>query len=1402
MRRYGFLSAIAWIFLSVTLPASAAAGLEVVSSSPEMLQLRLETGELTWETRDPFADGVTRQLPHLDGFVTTGAPMAPMTPVHGTWIVVPPGTTPVLETASERWRALDGRELLRGPVPVMIPGPDGDSLGETYLRPGGEPRHGRALMTPEELAANAAKGATGAVLSLGEIVSWRGRRIAPLTVRPLQAGADARARRVLETGEWRIRFESDPGLDRTTGRRQVRDARFASRFLNGGLLSTLARETATTTGPVRSKTLPKALLAPEVRLPVTRTGPVAIQASTLINAGLLPSGIDETSLRLYQRRYMAEQDPPYVEIEVPILMLGDGDDFTGDDAFVFYGLRARDDGAFSLDGTDYPDCGDLDELYNPSDSDPVNNGNIYYLAAAEPEGEGWARMAETSLPAASGTPVASYRRVDYHEEDTHYSPHPATHDVDRNHWNAFKTGELLRDLDLVNPLADGDPARLRVGLVGNNDQLRSFEIGLYKDGADAALDTLQATYWGNEYDSGETIAAADLIDAQLHITNTVYIYLYGYLDWMEVSYDAAYAAVDDMLDFHAGAGVGTVDLEVTGFGEDEIVLLDVSDPRAPVHVVLAAANLIDAGGSTTLSLQVEQASPVARRFHALAGDPVGTLPTFPYYKASTVDVVEDPAAVVEAPDVLVVTHPSFRDEAERWAAYRAAHWPDDLAIRVVDVHAVYDWYSGGLKTPEAIKRLCSLMQARHGTWALQIFGDANENVKGLSDPLDLRDWVPTHLHNWERSQNASAMLPADKWFATSYDGDDYPVSTTVLPEMLVGRFPANSAEEAADMVDKVISYESATADWKKRAIFLADDAWSDSSESASLQDYNSSEEAFEDSEEASALAWESFAQPGEFGVGDSGFTAVRIYLTDDLEPLSPSHGESRVRSEFCDYCETYTLPRLLAAANQGATFLHFQGHGNNKLLAHEQVIEDRHGVPNWREDVSSFSNTGKPWVFVGMGCHIGTWALDGSAETGSDGHPSLAEKMLLRGNAGAVAAYASPGYEYLTTNKELVLIQFDRMTQSPPRGDISGEVGRSRWVLGDLLQAAEATLMAYWPLDTTVRLAVAQYALLGDALMIIDMGPPDVDVFLDWEAVEDGSELKAADESNELVFTVRAFDEAGVDRLVISDSEGADLSGLAIGGTPDGADSDQRAEWEVRLPIESRDYSVTFEVFDTADGADADAPFSLTVHLPVTVTLRYEDRIFVPGETELSVGEDWSFTGTAVTAAYLDTDVELDLLGQNVTLSDVSLTRADEHRIDLSFTAAASGGGMPSVVLLIDGYGTEIPLQDESASEATGIANLMVFPNPVHDEAHILFETGASPSPGRILIYTVAGDRVRNLPVRAAHFGWGGGQVRVPWDGRDDRGEALANGVYIYRVILDAPGGSLASGMQRLVVMK
>ncbi len=1387
--------------LSGLSPARAAGPLRVESSDRSAVRLSLETGDIEWRTHELRGGALALAEPRIEGFAATGEPAAPMVPVAGGWLVVPPGTRPVLHTVSTRWDMLDGRRLMVAPTPVLRPARDGLAAEpvDEILLPGERSRIDPAL----DVEALKVLRPRRDVVSLGEVVRWRGRRIVPLQVLPVEAGTAGEARRVLRSGVWEVRFEADPEAGEVGGGVMAReDARFGAVFLNGEVLSDWPRET--TAEPPRRSALDEKrisaagpLLQAEIRLPVTRSRMHRVSGASLRAGGLLTAAdVAEDQIRLYQRRYDPLADGGYREIEVPVLLLGDGGTFSDGESFVFWGLRPRDDGPYiDGDGVEQDGCGDPNETWNPAENDPVNAGNIYYLAFRDPDpGRPWARMGSEQMTPAAGSPLDSYRRVDAYEEDEAYALQPINSDADRYRWNSAFDAGVTVPLTLWNPVESALDGEVRVGVMAFSLFQQTMRASLESDAGSTDLGTVVTTNGGNTLIAGG-LAGTTLGESgvSLKVVRDGSSMMLGYLDWFEISYRARYEALGDQLLFHCGETVGAVPIEVTGFTREDVHLFDVTDPHRPLEIALDGANVVQDGAGWKLTLTVPQ-DGTARRFWARAGALDETIAAFPTYRASEVVDAGDPLDRATAPDVLVVTHPDFRTALQPWIDHRIARAGGDLDILTVDSHAVYDRFGGGLKSPDAIRRfvLAALGKPGWAPWALVLVGDASENARNLKAPAGQKDWLPSHHHSWSWGSYPTEMLASDKWYAMSEIIGDYPDDGVNMPEMLVGRFPCNSPDELQAMIGKVIAFENAgDAAWKRRALFLADDEWSSGYDVTSQNtEYDALEAAFQQSLESGAAGWDTLAA--------GTLETVRIYLKTYLDQyLEPGQTE-RNDDLFQGYCFTdVTDGALLPQAGQGAAFLLYQGHANDYLLAHEHAVEDIVGITSSRRDIASLANAGKPWIFVGLGCHIATWAKD-AAERTSAQTPSLGEKMLLRDGAGAVAVYGSPGYEFLSTNAGLAAEQFRIWMQSPPR---SGDPERSRWILGEMLFAPEAAYLSSHLYQLTARRLVAQFALLGDPLMVVDCGPPAIEVALGGELLADGQQIAAVGESNLLSLTVEAWDEAGLDRLAVTDSEGDDLSSAATGGTPDGAPSDQHAVWDLALPVRPFDHEVTIEVYDTG-GLPTGAPAGLTLRLPQPFDLYLDGEAVVEGAVAFIEGEPLTFSGQVGTTAWIAADAVLGLTGRNLALSDISVERAGPHELDLEFTAVPDPGKAESdlaVVLEVDGYRTVFTMAAEAEPPSGELVSIpQAFPNPMVDATRFLFRAEADWSSGRIVVFSVAGRRVAEIPVA----GGAAGEALVPWDGRDGAGDHLANGVYLYRVELDTAVGAASSDLQRLVVMR
>lgn len=96
------------------------------------------------------------------------------------------------------------------------------------------------------------------------------------------------------------------------------------------------------------------------------------------------------------------------------------------------------------------------------------------------------------------------------------------------------------------------------------------------------------------------------------------------------------------------------------------------------------------------------------------------------------------------------------------------------------------------------------------------------------------------------------------------------------------------------------------------------------------------------------------------------------------------------------------------------------------------------------------------------------------------------------------------------------------------------------------------------------------------------------------------------------------------------------------------------------------------------------------------------------------------------------------------------------------------------------------------------IVSLHNFPNPMKNGTTFIFNlTGGSvPTSCKLKIFTVAGRTIKTFDIPANI-----GINQVFWDGRDNDGDYIANGVYFYKLIVDGDS-KRESSIQKLVVLK
>ena len=429
---------------------------------------------------------------------------------------------------------------------------------------------------------------------------------------------------------------------------------------------------------------------------------------------------------------------------------------------------------------------------------------VYWLAL----GAG-GRAMSTVQTAAGGAPLVSFRHRAHAEEDWAYWQQMPEGEG-RDHWfwgpplRPGETRELA--LSLPDPDPGGAAATVRVLLQGRTDVPGvdpDHRTELFLNGC-----LLGEVRWDGQRPREAAFQVPPTCLQEGSVLRVTERELPGvtvdgvYVDWVEVDYHRLPRAREGRLRLRLPAGQGVARVEAGGFGSPDVLVLEVTDPLAPRRVTGVRA-LPEAGGFR-VAFGVERGP--AERVFLLVERARAALP-----EAALVE----PGYRLRRPGVgareIVVAPPELEAAARALARHRNAL---GLPTVVALTRRIYDEFGGGLPTPHAIRAFLA--------YAFRQWHPRPEYVLLLGDAsLDARDrygtgvpnLVPTYLV--ETSQ--VGQTPSDHWLVT-VAGDD------PLPDLLVGRIPVRTPEQARAAVDKIVAYETeAGGAWQSRLLLAVGD---------------------------------------------------------------------------------------------------------------------------------------------------------------------------------------------------------------------------------------------------------------------------------------------------------------------------------------------------------------------------------------------------------------------------------------------------------------------------------------------------------------------------------------------------------------------------------------------------
>jgi hypothetical protein len=439
--------------------------------------------------------------------------------------------------------------------------------------------------------------------------------------------------------------------------------------------------------------------------------------------------------------------------------------------------------------------GDSIEFYATGLDTPYTDTRIYWLASGKQAG---LRMASTSNAGVTGTPQTNFLSTVRRKDRSIYFA--ALENGDKENWFGPLVSTDPASLTLTSDNLDTtatSPAQLTVTLQGVTTSATAGPDHLVTVTVNgAAVGTLS---FAGQADAPQTFAVpvSVLVDGDNTVTLTALNgdSDYSLVDELALTYPHTFNADADLLRATVAAS-GPV--TIGGFAGTVVRVVDITDPSASIELTGAVRTGTD--GFTSITVRANGAGP--RTLLAFSDATVASPLSLQANRPSTWH------AASQAHDYVIISHANFLAQAAPLATLRQqqGHTP-----AVIDVQDVYDEFSFGEKTPQALK---DFLQWAKTTWKqapkfVVLLGDATVDPRDYAG-LGAADFVPTK----DVPMAAIALETAsDDWFV-DFNNDG-------LPEMAIGRLSIRTTDQAAAAVTKIVSYEQAPAQSWAHNVLLA-----------------------------------------------------------------------------------------------------------------------------------------------------------------------------------------------------------------------------------------------------------------------------------------------------------------------------------------------------------------------------------------------------------------------------------------------------------------------------------------------------------------------------------------------------------------------------------------------------
>lgn len=724
-------------------------------------------------------------------------------------------------------------------------------------------------------------------------------------------------------------------------------------------------------------------------------------------------------------------------------------------------------------------------------------------------------------------------------------------------------------------------------------------------------------------------------------------------------------------------------------------------------------------------------------------------------------------------DYLVITHPDFISQANEFADFHTSQ--DNLSTAVATTEQIYNEFSSGSPDITALKDYIKMFYDKAGADVTKLpqyvllLGDGSFDARGLVSKVG--NFIPTY-QSLNSLEPAGGTYVSDDYLALLDDTESDLVTEKV--DISIGRLPVRTSTEAQRMIDKVKYYYNPETQrsWRNFVTFVADDEdnnlhMSQADNLTKLLENNTKNANIE-----------------------------KIFL-DAYDQISSSGGSRYPAAKEA----------VEKRMEKGSLILSYTGHGNELSLSAERII----GI----SDINSWTNKNNLTAMVTATCEFSRF--DDPLRT------SAGELVILNPDGGAIGLLTTTRLVYASPNFQISQAFFEHAFDRDAQGNFPR--------LGDLAKLTKI----YGPAVSNTR----NFTLLGD---------PAVRLAYPFHGVKT---TIATD-------TMRALAKVNV-KGYVTDFEGNKLNAYqgvlyptvfdkkvqvnTLNNDGDGVftfENQKNVLFNGKVSVKNGDFEFSFVIpkdiiggidtgkisyYFTDQTMDGNGFYDQFVVGGIDSTAAKDDQgpqigLYLNDETFVSGGitnempeiyavlEDENGINTTGSGIGHDITAVLDENTSNrLVLNDFYEADLDSYqkgRVQYPLSDLSPGKHtLRFKAWDVHNNSSEAYLEFTVAQNAElSIDHVLNYPNPFTTQTGFYFEHNIPGSNLDVIIQimTVSGKLIKTINTRVSTDGFRVGPIE--WDGRDEFGDLIGKGVYIYRLKVIGPTGKAVEKIEKLVLLK